>query len=245
MSEIELRINGKSIRRNVPERMTDLSSEQFITLVKYQHGLITEAELLSGLLQLKRKDVKDIGYYHRFKLVELLIPVSALDQPADRFIIDRIPGTALMCPSVRLKGISFMQFMFADTQYNRYLADKEEELLVHLVSSLYMVDGEDFVSLDMTERVAYMEESLDTITAQAIVLNYMMIKKWLSTSYDYMFSSGEEQGGDGARHQGWLEIFDAFVGENIPDTPYYQSMPCMDAFRIINKRMKEYYHAKK
>lgn len=245
MNEIELRINGKSRGRNIPESVADLSAEQFITLVKYQHGLITESELLAGLLLLREKDVKDIGYFHRYKLIELLVPVSSLSQPVDRFVINRIPGTDLMCPGVRLKGVSFMQFMFADTQYGHYLNDKREAQLLQFVSSLYLVDGECFDSIDMTERTAYISAYLDTITAQAVLLNYMMIKKWLSASYSYMFSSGEGEGDGGLRRQGWLEIFDAFVGENIPDTPYYQGMPCMDAFRIINKRMKEYYHAKK
>lgn len=245
MIEIELKISGRSIKRNVPEKVTELSSRQYAALVKYQHGLITEQELLSGLLLLGEKHVKSIGDFHRYKLIELLVPVSDLSQAADRFIIERIPETDLIAPAARLKGISFMQFMFADTRYDQYLEGKQEDLLAQFVSSLYLVDGEVFTEIDMTERTGYITDYLDTITAQAIVLNYMMIKKWLSASYSYMFSSAEGSGSGGARRQKWLDIFDAFVGENIPDTPYYQSMPCMDAFRIINKRMKEYYHAKK
>ena len=69
----------------------------------------------------------------------------------------------------------------------------------------------------------------------------MMLKKWLSTAYPYMFSSNEDKGTTNPKsQQKWLDIFDAFVGEQIPETDYYKKMPCMDAFRIINRRLKNY-----
>lgn len=37
----------------------------------------------------------------------------------------------------------------------------------------------------------------------------------------------------------WLEIFDGFVGDHVPDMAAYQRMEVMDAFRIINKRIKD------
>ena len=61
-----------------------------------------------------------------------------------------------------------------------------------------------------------------------------------------MFSSNEENGSSSSkRQQKWLDIFDAFVGEQIPDTEFYKNMPCMDAFRIINRRMKDYLNEPK
>ena len=36
----------------------------------------------------------------------------------------------------------------------------------------------------------------------------------------------------------WLGLFDSFVGDNIPFMKDYQRMACMDAFRIIDAKVK-------
>jgi hypothetical protein len=87
----------------------------------------------------------------------------------------------------------------------------------------------------------------------ATFINWTMVRTWLSSVYPFLFPMAEESEEEEklansrrkANSHNWMDIFDAFVGDSIPDTEYYKNMPCIDAFRLINKRIKEYHHAKR
>lgn len=51
-----------------------------------------------------------------------------------------------------------------------------------------------------------------------------------------MFPHGSSDGKPKASD--WLGLFDSFVGDNIPFMKDYQRMACMDAFRIIDAKVK-------
>lgn len=140
-----------------------------------------------------------------------------------------------------------MQFMFADTMYSLYLKTQNKLHLYSFVAAFFLKTDEQFSTLDIEKRIEYLTaQRVDTIVFEAVLLNYMMMKKWLTEVYPFMFSSVEKNGVSSHSHQqNWLDIFDAFVAEQIPDTEYYKKMPCMDAFRIINRRMKDYLNGPK
>ena len=139
-----------------------------------------------------------------------------------------------------------MRFMYIDTQYTMYMQRLNSEYLYKFIGGLFIGRKEKFEDVEMSKRVIYVQNHVDSIFTEAVLINYLMIKKWLSIVYPHMFpdSETEESGVTSKKQQqNWINIFDALVGENIPDTPYYKNMPCMDAFRIINNRIKDYKHA--
>lgn len=65
-----------------------------------------------------------------------------------------------------------------------------------------------------------------------------MIKNWLAKMFPNMFPKSASGEGNG-KAADWLALFDSFVGDNIPYMEHYQRMECMDAFRIINRKIAE------
>ena len=235
--------------RKIPVTMADLTEKQYLSLVKYMNGQIREYRLITVMYNLPFFLLFTISRkkFWTYKLIESMEAFSDFSKPADRFFITRLPGTELSCDSRKFKGISFMQFMFADTMYTQYLKTNNEQYLYSFIAAFYLQPGENFATLDLELRTVYLEKKgINNVIYEAVFLNYMMLKKWLSVAYPYMFASNEDNGSSSPkRQQKWLDIFDAFVGEQIPDTEYYKNMPCMDAFRIINRRMKDYLNGPK
>lgn len=237
------------IARKIPATMADLTEKQYLSLVRYMNGQIRERRLIAIMYNLSvfLSFVISLKKFWTYKLIENMETFSDFSKPADRFFIARLPGTDLFCDSRKFKGISFMQFMFADTMYTQYLKTDNEHYMYSFIAALYLKADETFTDLNIEQRTAYLKKKkIDNVIYEAIFLNYMMQKKWLSGAYSYMFSSNEDNGSSSPkRQQKWLDIFDAFVGEQIPDTEFYKNMPCMDAFRIINRRMKDYLNGPK
>lgn len=253
MKEIKfvIRFLGIPIKivREIPGTMADLTEKQYLSLVRYMNGQIREGRLIAIMYNLSvfMSLVISLKKFWTYKLIECMETFSDFSKSADRFFISRLPGTDLFCDSLKFKGVSFMQFMFADTMYTQYLKSENEQHLYSFIAALYLKKNEAFTDLNIETRTASLEKiKIDNVVYEAVLLNYMMQKKWLSEAYPYMFSSNEENGSSSSkRQQKWLDIFDAFVGEQIPDTEFYKNMPCMDAFRIINRRMKDYLNEPK
>ena len=161
-----------------------------------------------------------------------------------------IPGSKFVSPGVNLEGVSLQQFMTADTFFSQFLMTENLNFLDLLVASLYMRNNETFVSTDKSQKVVDLKKNAILISQSAVniryavLLNYIMIKEWLSVIYPHMFPKNEDEISKNevkvkAKLPNWLELFDSFVGDNIPDMQSYQAMPAMDAFRIINRRIKE------
>lgn len=233
----------------IPDKVGDLSESQYLALVLFLGGKIKEYKVIARVYNMRVIVAWIISRFSFwvYNLIVALETLCDLTKPCDCFLIRRLPGTKLYCDNNRFKGISFMQFMFADTMYTEYLRSQDNTHLYSFIAAFYMEEGEAFNDVDIEKRLNYISnKKIDSITQEAILLNYMMMKKWLSGAYPYMFSSAEKDGSDSPRkQQKWLDIFDCFVGEQIPDTDYYKDMPCMDAFRIINRRLKDYYNEPK
>ena len=81
---------------------------------------------------------------------------------------------------------------------------------------------------------------------QAVVLNYVFIRSWLSKSFPHLFPEPEED--DHPRPSNsprqpkpvnWLAVFDTFVGDNVALMEHYKAMAATDAFRVMNRRIRE------
>lgn len=245
--EIIIRVLGISIKRayNIPASIGDLTEKQYLTITRYLNGNVKEYRFIALIYNIPRLLAWVISRFSfwRYQLIVALENLCDLSKSCDHFLIRTIPGTKLHCDNFRFKGFSFMQFMYIDTMYSKFLLMQNDNYLYSFIAALYLKEDESFNEIDIESRVDYLaKKKISRSLLEAILLNYMMMKKWLSMVYPYMFSSDKDGYDAPKQQQKWLDIFDAFVGDNLPDTEYYKDMDCMDAFRIINRRIKEYQH---
>ena len=242
----------RHLTRNVPEKWSELSPRQFLTVASLYRQRTVDKRFFRRFLSLPGRAL-DMPDYLLYKLSELCEFVNDIRKPFDRFYLHRI-SNGLYAPGARLKGMSFEQFMHADTWFAKYLQTGEDEHLNLLVASLYMRKHETFVLppqrnfhffrkrkrlLNIEERVKDIAR-LDADTRYAVFLNFVMIRTWLSKAFPFLFPVSDEDKkmkGNG-KSTAWLDIFDAFVGDDIPDIDSYRALPAATAFRILNKRIR-------
>ena len=86
---------------------------------------------------------------------------------------------------------------------------------------------------------------IDKHVKYAIFLNYVFVKRWLSKAFPFLFPLDDEreqkdgQKKPAAPSVNWLDIFDAFVGDDVAVMEKYQAMPVATAFRLLNKRIRD------
>lgn len=243
----------------VPSSWRELNAAQFLFAARLYSGTIQDDEFLTSFFSLPKRLINRLDSYQRYKLIEQVEYLSDARVPHFDFFIPRIPGTSLFAPSSRLNGMCFQQFMTVDTYFSRYVINENSEFLDLMVAALYMKPSERFVLsgepvpslfkknptlLNIEERLPIIRK-LDVETKHAILMNYILIKKWLGSAYPHLFAEKELTNDESTKTNktqkpvDWLEIFDGFVGDHIPEMEKYQAMPATDAFRLLNRRIKE------
>lgn len=155
--------------------------------------------------------------------------------------METLPGTHYTSPGMRLQGVTLEQFMLADNYFQRYaIKPEDEELLSVFIAALYHapLEKEDV----MAEKVEFCGR-LDKTIRIAIFFNFILIRKWLSMAYPFLFPSEEEsdeaeEGRRNPKPTDWLSIFDAFLGDDVAFIDRYKKMLALDAFRLMNRRIK-------
>jgi hypothetical protein len=255
MNGVEIRFLGGLVRfkRNVPQCYGELTGEQFYAYIAFQMGKTKLNRFLSRFFNIPYCVFFFLGDYLVYKLSELVDFLAEMRVPRDGFFIECIPGTCLLSPDRRLGDVSLFQFMYVDRQFMDYINSENPEALVRLTAGIYKPEGILFDKLDMEYTIRVVGKRCSEAFLMATFINWTMIRTWLSAAYPFLFPMADEPEEDEkpvknrkkADSHNWMDIFDAFVGDSIPDTEYYKSMPCIDAFRLINKRIKEYHNAKR
>lgn len=250
-------LGTRIIERDLPTRWSDLSEKQFILIAKSVSDDLPDDIFFSQLLDLSSHS---LPLYFIYKLSDYLSFLQS-DEGVDRFFMHRLHDTDMYSPGVRLKGMTFEQFMHVDTMFNRYMHKMTDDNLNMFVANLYIRRCECFVLpereknslfsfrkmklLQPADNARYIARRVDKHVKFAVFLNYVLIKKWLSTSFPFLFPESGDNVSTG-RHGKinipsvkWLDIFDSFVGDDIAKMDYYRSMPATTAFRIMNRRIRE------
>lgn len=236
----------------VPQTWKELTIDQFLTAAMlYQHK-IDDLEFLHLFLGLSYKMIDRLDNFQLYKLSEMLSFISNIQRGLSFFFLPDIPGTRLVSPERNLGNMSFQQFMNADTYFSHYLVYNELNMLDRMIASLYMKRKERFVVttkkealVDLDKNAALIRSRLDDKTKFAIFFNFILVKEWLSNVYPYLFPKDQDSDlheiklNQHPKTVDWLELFDRFVGDQIPQMEKYQSMNVMDAFRILNRKIKD------
>ena len=258
MKELKLKYRrfGMWMTRKVtiPESWHEMTPGQFLAACKLYMQKIDERTFLKLFFRLPERALTS---YEQYYLVTLIEFVRDCRQPHNEFFLEKLPKTDFYAPASRLKGMSLQQFMTADTYFSRYAMTENERYLNLFIASLYLPKGTVFIrQADMRVPSLFkkmpvllnMDKSMPVVkklpedTKFAIFMNFILIKSWLGRMFPYLFPSSGSSNDNirgKAKAVDWLEIFDGFVGDHVADMATYQRMEVMDAFRVMNKRIKD------
>lgn len=227
----------RKMRARIPGRWSEVTGDQLIAISRIQSGSIKNSEALSMLLGIRRRIARLLDEYHAFSILRNL-DLTQSPSAWHSFIIPRIVG--LNAPEPRLKGVTFGQFIYGDTYYQNYVERGMEDDLNRFIACFYTSGRFDDNEIDMqTARIARVNIDI----RKAIALNYLLIRAWLEKTYTYVFAKPTPGKGRKrtSRGRGWVDVFDAVVGDDIANEEKYAEKPLSIVLRFLNRRIKEYY----
>lgn len=245
----------RTVQGNFPQNWGEIHAEHLLAIVSLGRTQISEHQFLSSLSGIKTRILKRMDNYQIFKITELLEFISDRN-PHHEFIIRKLPTSdrsKLCAPSPKLKGVTFGQFIFADTYFANYQESQKEDDLNKCIASLYLVKNEKFEERLIQQRFEPIGK-LDPIIRQAIVLNYQLIHEWLALAYPLIFQKREQQANEIDGHPElvsgpvrnsqsssnfWIKIFQNFVGDDILHDDQWAAKPVNTIFAYMTRKYKE------
>lgn len=243
MKTIKLVDGKKSKFFLMPSSFEDMSEDHFMSYVALTEGNISEESFwekwgINAYWQEK------LPVESAFKLKEIVEFLSELDKAkCSKIFVSKMKSLHATRP--RLADVSLQQFMAIDSYFSYYNCTIKEEFLDKMLACVYLKKKEGFVinsthkqlvNIEVRERLFSEVPFLDK---KALYINWILIKNWLASEFRYLFPRGEASENAKPQPVDWLKIFYSFVGDNIPHMEYYQAMPCMVAFEILNNKIQQ------
>ena len=241
MKTLTVTYRKKAFEASLPETWNEMTKEQFLAAVEIWNGGIDKDRFLCLMFSLPKNIVLLMDDFLKFTLLEQTEWMRKLDKPCSRFFVETLPGSHYTSPGMRLQGVTLEQFMLADNYFQRYAIKPEnEEHLSVFIAALYHAPMEE--EDGMPEKVEFCGR-LDKTIRIAIFFNFILVRKWLSLAYPFLFPSEEDSDETEERNRNpkptdWLSVFDAFLGDDVAFIDSYKQMLALDAFRLMNRRIK-------
>jgi hypothetical protein len=262
MLKIEVRYNPirwipfiRKENSNVPQNWSDVTQKQLIAISSLYKSSISDMDFLKAMTGLKKKILNKMSDFEHYKLMEIFAFIGN-QKPYHKFII-RNPSIShypvLYAPSPMLKGVTFGQFIFADTYFANYQQSGDETDLNKFIASLYLGKNEKFDERLIQERFESVGK-LKINIRHAIVLNYQLIHEWLSLAYPLIFQKQElsvddetrspeplpdRQAGVSRNSSPWIKVFQNFVGDDILHDEVWAAKPVNTIFSYMTRKYKE------
>lgn len=252
MREIKLQykrwFRTRTLRYTIPADYSEMTPVQFLATIRLSKGWIDEQEFYLQFFNIPKKVLLRLGSYQVYKLTTMLEFLRDVRAPHKSFYVSSLPGK-LLAPDPYLNSMCFQQFMTVDTFFSYYIATDKSIYLDRFIAALYLKKKEAYLpkpgefGLNLDTRVNEVSK-IPFDLKYSILINWVLIKTWLSISYKHLFPNvpGEENDkGDRIKSKpvDWLPLFDQLVGDNLAQMDEYKAMHCMDAFRVINRKIKE------
>jgi hypothetical protein len=249
-----LPFSGK-LESKVPQNWGELKQNQLISVACLFNSASTDIAFLQSMSGLKKKMLHKLSDFERHKLMEIVEFVGELKSYPE-FIIKKLrirslsakqsKGTMLYAPSPKLKGVTFGQFIFADTYFANFQQSQKETDLNKFIASLYLGINEKFEERLIQERFEPIGK-LQINIRQAIVLNFQLIHEWLALAYPLIFQKREEMISDDSTDRArpvsdgspWIKVFQNFVGDDILHDDVWASKPVNTIFAYMTRKYKE------
>ena len=238
---------------NVPQNWSDVTQKQLIAISSLYKSSISDLDFMKEMTGLKKGIVSKFSDFEHFKLMEIFAFIGD-QKPYHEFIVRKLSVShqpVLYAPSPMLKGVTFGQFIFADTYFANYQQSNTETDLNKFISSLYLGKNEKFEERLIQERFESIGK-LEINIRQAIVLNYQLIHEWLALAYPLIFQKREEMTLESKdidagktlspkSDEGyiWIKIFQNFVGDDIIHDEVWAAKPVNTIFAYMTRKYKE------
>lgn len=232
-----------------PSKWDELTAKQLIAVACLFHGTINEHRLIQIMLNIPKRVIKKLDDYQVYKLIELMEFLKNKRPPYQEFILKelKVGRLKLIAPDKQLKGVTFGEFIFADTYYMNYAVSSNEEDLNKFIACFYRSTAKGvkvpFKENELEQRASLISK-LPLHEREAVAMNYGMIREWLERSYIYVFPKvDEENKKPGTKKKtsngSWVDVFDNLVGDDIVNEQGYAELPASTVLRKMNKAIKE------
>ena len=249
MKHVKITYKKKVYERDIATEWRELDGEGMKLAAQLWCGGLRSDRLIAEYYNIPLNVVHALGDYLTYCLLELTQWMQCLDDAVDDFKIEVLPDTIYFAPGARLSGCTLEQFMIADTHFQRYAISQDADHLTLFIAALYHAKRQR--DDDMAAKVKTVE-GLDETVKQTVFLNFILVRRWLSRSYPFLFPPQQEADDDDGeklrnkpkkwkkpRTTDWLSIFDAFMGDDVAFIERYKRMSALDAFRLMNRRIKQ------
>jgi hypothetical protein len=234
------------IKGHFPEMWEEVSEKQFIALASLSEtdNLPRLVSLFSGLpLHICRR----LDLYQQTELWRINGWMGE-ESSFNRFFIPVVHAGRLVLhsPQESLRKVTFGRFIFFDTAFINYQESSSAEDLHRFIASLYIPAGTSFTDdLPLTNEPHVKEIPLQL--KQAILFNYILVRRWLAELYPLIFSlprdPGEKQDVEKPSRKSdpraWIKVFENIVGDDIANHDRYAEIPLHNVLRYLTAKTKE------
>ncbi len=246
----------RTISVNYPESWAEINASQLVAIACLYNQALTDVQFISKMFALPKKIVRRFAPFELFKIMQC-IEFIADRKPFHEFIIKELPissvfglhasGSLLFAPLPKLKGVTFGQFIFADTYFADYQRTQKQEDLHKFIAALYLKKGEIFRE-SVIERHSLINR-IDRHTLEAIYINYNLLREWLALAYPLIFqhhdsrdkahSESHPELVSGSVQNTWIKVFQNIVGDDILHDDQWADKPINTIFQFMTRKYKE------
>ena len=238
----------RKINGAFPSTYEDLKPGQLIAIAALTNSRISETDFLKTMTGIPKYRIKKLDKYHRYQLMLLFEPFTSVT-PYNAFVIRgiKISRVSLISPRSKLAGMSFAQFIFVESYFENYQTNKKPEDLHKFVASLYLPERQSFDE-NKIPAAALLVSKIKPDVLDAIVINYIQIKEWLSVVYSMVFQKETQHDENNElkkkplkkpTNSGWIKIFENIVGDDLINHDRYSLIPVHTVLRWMSNKIRE------
>lgn len=236
-------IRTKRIKVNVPESYSEMTAGQWSALCSMWREEVDEASFVVRFFGIDIATWSRLDTFYIYRLTDMLRDMSQ-HSDVNKFFAPyiRIGRNICYLPQPRLEGFTLMQYMAIDTLANVYKATRNRDILCHFIANLLAVRAEGVSVETLDKMVADAIDRPDFEKAcQDIHLNYQLIQAWIAKRYPNVFpeGDGEEDAKPTVDTNGWSDVFDALVGDDLTRIVTYKTLPYDDVLRVLDGRIRD------
>lgn len=231
----------RRVESTIPEHWGELTAEQLIAVAKSSDGSVTDAELLAWMCGIKHEIIMRLDEFPKYMLGKELEFMGEF-KPSYAFVLKRVKK--LFAPHSRMEGVTWGQFIFADSYYEKAVDDADDEARDKFIACLYLPEKKAFDDKLIEDRAEYVKKHLRDIEKTAISLNYRLVKEWITERYPFIFQKQDDvkeaERAKKAKGTSWVKIHESIVGDDIINSDKYAKLPMHTVLRFLTSKIKEY-----
>jgi hypothetical protein len=232
-----------------PSAVSELNPAQLIAIVRLLNQSISDTDFLKIMTGIKKFRINKLDDYYRYRLMLLFEPFTEVT-PYNIFFIPHIDAsrTRYFSPNPKLARMTFARFIYAESYFVSYQTEKNPADLYKFVASLYLPSGQKFDE-NLIPAAALALSKIKPEILEAVVINYVLVKEWLSGVYPMVFQKEEQHDENYELEKkslkkpnsdsGWLKIYESVVGDDLVNHERYSELPLHNVLRWMSKKIVE------